>query len=65
MMLFEMTQDILKLCNKVFPHLETAQLSPEERLQLYTSFKALVDLNQDNLDVLYPERHKHQTDIQN
>jgi len=57
-MLREITQQIIEILNKATPALDSAGLNGTERQAVVDTLNKLIDINQTNLDILYPDRNK-------
>ena len=57
-MLLEITQQIIEILNKATPALDSADLNGTERQEVVDTLNKLIDINQTNLDILYPDRNK-------
>ena len=57
-MLLEITQQIIEILNKATPALDSADLNGTERQEVVDTLNKLIDINQTNLDILYPDRKK-------
>ena len=51
------TIQIIEICNRVYPKLGCGYFSNEEEEQLKKTLKMLHDLSQQNLNLIYPDRH--------
>ena len=57
-MLQEITQQIIEILNKTITTLDSADLNGTERQEVVDTLNKLIDINQTNLDILYPDRNK-------
>ena len=57
-MLHEITEQIIEILNKATPALDSADLNGTERQEVVDTLNKLIDINQTNLDILYPDRNK-------
>ena len=57
-MLREITNQIIEILNKATPALDSADLNGTERQEVVDTLNKLIDINQTNLDILYPDRNK-------
>lgn len=55
---YEVTAVIHEQLNELYPTLQCGNYSKEEEAQLHKIYIALNALNQNNLDFMYPNRHK-------
>ena len=55
---YEMTLKITELLNEIYPTLGTCRYSDEEDEYLTCLYNELSNLNQKNLDWMYPNRHE-------
>ena len=59
-MLYDLTIKIHGLLNVVYPKLDNGYFNDDEEKQLQKNFKILNKLNQENMDILFPERKNQQ-----
>ena len=57
-MLLEITQQIIEILNKTLTTVDDADLDDKESQAVRDTRNKLMDINQANLDILYPDRKK-------
>ena len=57
-MLLEITQQIIEILNKTTTAINSTNLDDIEGQAVIDTCNKLIDINQDNLDILYPDRTK-------
>ena len=57
-MLHEITEQIIEILNKILTTVENADLDDKESQAVRDTCNKLMDINQANLDILYPDRKK-------
>ena len=57
-MLLEITQQIIEILNKATTRIDGASLEGDERQAVVDTCNKLIDINQANLNTLYPDRKK-------
>ena len=57
-MLLEITQQIIEILNKTLTTVDGANLDYKESQAVRDTCNKLMDINQANLDILYPDRKK-------
>ena len=57
-MLLEITQQIIEILNKTTITINSTNLDDKEGQAVVDTCNKLIDINQDNLDILYPDRKK-------
>ena len=57
-MLLEITQQIIEILNKTLTTVDDADLDDKESQAVRDTCNKLMDINQANLDILYPDRNK-------
>ena len=57
-MLLEITQQIIEILNKTLTTVDDADLDDKESQAVRDTCNKLMDINQANLDILYPDRKK-------
>ena len=57
-MLREITNQIIEILNKTTTTIDSADLNGTERQEVVDTLNKLIDINQANLDILYPDRKK-------
>ena len=57
-MLLEITQQIIEILNKTTTTINSTNLDGKEGQAVVDTCNKLIDINQANLDILYPDRNK-------
>ena len=57
-MLLEITQQIIEILNKTTTTINSTNLDGKEGQAVVDTCNKLIDINQANLDILYPDRQK-------